>query len=58
LRAGEVPRTIGKDLNEDYNFSSNLTLIEDLHKKLWASKVAKVLILRISKLALGHPGSK
>jgi hypothetical protein len=32
-----------------YNFFLDLTLIEGFHKKLWASKVKGVLILRISK---------
>jgi len=40
-----------KDLNEGYNFSLDLTSIEGIHKKLWASKVAKVPILRILKLS-------
>ncbi len=34
-----------KALNEGYNFALDLTSIEDLNKKLWASKVARVLIL-------------
>jgi hypothetical protein len=37
-----------KDFNKGYNFASNFTLIEGLHKKLWASKVARVSILGIS----------
>jgi hypothetical protein len=39
-----------KALNEGYNFVLNLTSIEGLHKKLWASKVVRVPILRISGL--------
>jgi hypothetical protein len=39
-----------KVLNVGYNFASNLTSIAGLHKKLWASKVARVPILRISRL--------
>jgi hypothetical protein len=37
-----------KALNEGYNFVLDLTSIGGLHKKLWASKVGKVLISRIS----------
>ncbi len=40
-----------KALNEAYNFSLNLTSIRGLHKKLWASKMAKVPISRISRLS-------
>jgi hypothetical protein len=36
-----------KDLDEGYNFVLDLTSIGGLHAKLWASKVAKVLILGI-----------
>jgi hypothetical protein len=36
-----------KSLDEHYKFSLNLTLIGCLHKKLWASKMAKVPILKI-----------
>jgi hypothetical protein len=39
-----------KDFEKGYYFSLNLTSIKDLHTKLWASKVAEVLILRISGL--------
>jgi hypothetical protein len=34
-----------KTFNESYNFVLNLVLIKGLYKKLWASKVMKVLIL-------------
>jgi hypothetical protein len=34
-----------KDLDKGYNFTFNLNSIEGLHKKLWASKVARVPIL-------------
>jgi len=47
-----------KDLEEGYNFALDLTAIRGLHIKLWDSKVAKVLILRISGLPLGNPGTK
>jgi hypothetical protein len=44
-----------KALNKGYNFSLNLTSIEGLHTKLWASKVAGVLILGISGISrLSH----
>jgi hypothetical protein len=39
-----------KTLEKTYNFSLNLASIGGLHKKLWASKVAKVLISKISGL--------
>ncbi len=39
-----------KDFDEGNNFSSNLTSIGGINKKLWAFKVVKVLILGI----LGH----
>ncbi len=35
-----------KDLDEGYNFALDLTSIKGLHKTLWVSKVAKVLISR------------
>jgi hypothetical protein len=35
--------------DEGYNFASDLTSIGGLDKKLWASKVARILISRISK---------
>ncbi len=42
-----------KTLNEGYNFASDLIMIEGLHKKLCALKVARVLIVGISGLPLG-----
>jgi hypothetical protein len=39
-----------KALEKGYNFTLDLTWIKGLHKKLWASKVARVLILGISGL--------
>jgi hypothetical protein len=39
-----------KDLDKGYNFSLDLISIKGLHKKLWASKVVRVPILRFSKL--------
>jgi hypothetical protein len=47
-----------KALNEGYNFALNLTSIEGLHTKLWASKVAGVPILGISGLSFGSLGTK
>jgi len=47
-----------KDLNKGYNFLLYITSIEGLHTKLWASKVAGVLISEISRLQLGSPGTK
>jgi hypothetical protein len=39
-----------KLLDEGYKFALNLTLVEGLHKMLWVSKIAKVLILKILRL--------
>jgi hypothetical protein len=47
-----------KALNEDCNFALELTLIEGLHTKLWVSKIAGVLILRISRFQLGSLRTK
>jgi hypothetical protein len=48
-----------KTLNNSYNFTLNLTSIGGLHTKLWASKVARVPISRISGLPLsGSPRTK
>jgi len=47
-----------KDVDESYNFTSNLTSIEGLHVKLWAPKVVGVPILGISRLPLGSPRTK
>jgi hypothetical protein len=43
-----------KALNEGYNFSSDLIVIEGLHKKLCAFKVARVRVVGISGLPLGN----
>jgi hypothetical protein len=45
-----------KDLDEGYNFASDLISIRGLHTKLWGSKVAKVPTLLISPL--GNPRTK
>ncbi len=39
-----------KTLDEGYNFALEFTSIEGFHKKLWASKLAKNPISRISGL--------
>jgi hypothetical protein len=40
-----------KPFHKGYNFSLKLTLIENLHKKLWVYKVVGVPILRIVRLS-------
>jgi hypothetical protein len=45
-----------KAFNKGYYFSLDFTSIKDLHTKLWASKVARVPISRISRL--GSPETK
>jgi hypothetical protein len=47
-----------KDFDEGYDFASNLILSESLHTKLWPPKVAEILIVGISGLTLGSPGTK
>jgi hypothetical protein len=47
-----------KDLDEGYNFCSDLILIGGLHTKLWGPKVAGVLTLAISGLPFGSLGQK
>jgi hypothetical protein len=47
-----------KALNNSYKFALDLISIGSLHTKLWASKVAGVLILGILGLPLGSPGTK
>jgi hypothetical protein len=49
-----MPHIVGKILM----IASNLISIRGLQKKLWAFKVARVLVLRISKLQLVSPGTK
>jgi hypothetical protein len=48
LRWSDIYRR--KALDEGYNLALNITPIGGLHKKLWASKVVRILILRISGL--------
>jgi hypothetical protein len=47
-----------KALDKGYKFLLNLILIKGLQAKLWIPKVARVLIVRISGLPLGSPGTK
>jgi hypothetical protein len=47
-----------KALNKDYNFALDLTSIEGMHTKLWASKVVGVLILGVLEFPLGSPRTK
>jgi hypothetical protein len=47
-----------KDINEGYNFSSDLIPIEGLSKELWSCKVPGVQTGLISGLLLGNPGTK
>jgi hypothetical protein len=47
-----------KVLDEGYNFALDLIVIEGLHKKLCALKVAGVLVVGILGLSLGSPKTK
>ncbi len=47
-----------KSIDKGYNFALNLISIEGLHIKLWAPKIAGVLIVGISGLPLGSPRTK
>jgi len=47
-----------KNLDEGYNFASDLISIRGLQVKLWRPKVAIILTLTISGLPLGSPGTK
>jgi len=47
-----------KDFDEGYNFALNLISIRGLHEKLWAPKVAEVLVMGISRLSNGSIGTK
>jgi hypothetical protein len=47
-----------KALNKGYKFASDLISIEGLYTKLWGFKVAKVLILGISRLPVRSPKTK
>jgi len=41
---------------QGYNFVSDLISIGNLHAKLWAPKIARVLVVGISRLSLGVLG--
>jgi hypothetical protein len=47
-----------KDLDKGYNFAWDPISIRGLHKKLWACKVAGILVVRISGLPLESPETK
>ncbi len=47
-----------KVLNKDYNFSLDYIAIRGLHAKLCPSKVVGVLVVGISGLPFGNPGTK
>jgi hypothetical protein len=47
---GNVSHAVEKELNKGYNFSLDLTSIEGLHTKLWASKLMRIPIFKISGL--------
>ncbi len=47
-----------KDIDKGYNFALDFISIRDFQKTLWASKVAGVLMSRISRLQLGSPRTK
>ncbi len=47
-----------KDLDEGYNFALDLISIGGLHAKLWAHKVVRIPVVRISGLSLGSPETK
>jgi hypothetical protein len=47
-----------KDLEDNYNFASDLIPIGGLNWELWAPKVPRVQTGIVSKLLLGIPGTK
>jgi hypothetical protein len=47
-----------KALNKGYNFVLDFTSIEGMHAKLWAPKVTRVPVVKISGLSLGSPRTK
>jgi hypothetical protein len=57
-RAGEVQHIVGKIFDKNYNFAFDLISIRGLHTKLWAPKVAGVLVVRILGLPLGNLKTK
>jgi len=44
--------------DKDYNFSIDLISMGGLHAKLWVPKVARVLVVGISRLPFGSPETK
>jgi hypothetical protein len=48
VRVGVVPHIFEFFFDKGYNFVLDLTSIRDFDKKLWASKVIRVPIARIS----------
>jgi len=53
-----LPTYLWKGLGKGYNFALDLISIRGLHARLWAPKVAKVLVVRISGLPLESPKTK
>jgi hypothetical protein len=47
-----------KALDKGYNFALDFIAIESLHKKLCTLKVVEVVVVAISGLPLGSPGTK
>jgi len=47
-----------KVLDKGYNFALDFISIKGLHVKLWAYKVARVLVVKILGFPLGNPGTK
>jgi hypothetical protein len=47
-----------KALNDSYNFSLDFIAIRSLHEKLWGPKIARIQMVKISKLPLGSPRIK
>jgi hypothetical protein len=47
-----------KALDKVYNFALSFISIEGLHAKLWAPKVGKAPVVRISGLPSGSPETK
>jgi hypothetical protein len=51
MRARDVSHIVGKAFDEGYNFALDVTSIRGMHKMLYASKVVKVPISKISRLS-------
>jgi hypothetical protein len=50
MSSNDMPHIAKTTFDENYNFVVELTSIESLYNKLWAFKVARVPISRISRL--------